>query len=138
MLKVELTKNNFFGIIVFVFLQIVDYFSQFRFWIFFQMFLCGVEFYLSWNIVGRICINRKFWCKYIYTCVHYKGIHLVAIKSFCSIYSLRFRKSCRHFRIVVMGGMPIFKNIISSQICKSGHFCIRKFMFIWIIHILCR
>lgn len=59
----------------------------------------------------------------------YRGIDHVVIKSFCSFCSLKFRKSCKHFRIVVMGGIPIFKDIISSQICKSGHFGIRKFMF---------
>jgi hypothetical protein len=65
----------------------------------------------------------------MYTCVDYRGIDHVAIKSFCSFCSLKFRKSCKCFRIIVMGGIPIFFNIISSQICKSGHFGIGKFMF---------
>jgi hypothetical protein len=90
------------------------------------MFLWGVEFYLSYNIVGQNCINSKFWCKYIYTCVNYRGIHHVATKSFCSFCSLRFRKSCKRFRIVVIGGITLFFNIISSQICKNGHFGIKN------------
>ncbi len=59
----------------------------------------------------------------------YKGVDHVVRRSFCSFCSLKFRKSCKHFGIVVMEGIPIFKNIISSPICKIGHFGIRKFMF---------
>ncbi len=61
--------------------------------------------------------------------MYYKCIDHAAIKSFCSFCNLNFRKSCNFFKIVVMGGISIFFNIISSENCKSGHSGIRKIMF---------